>query len=351
MTIKAIITTLDNLPLLQEQAQVLRADPLVDRIIVVNQGSMDGTAEWLAEQPDLVAVNRQNDGAGPGRNAGLDAAGVCDYFLMLDGGIRPLRQGTERMLDYLQRTPHCDVIGVEIPDFETDYNKAWRRWPNPIGPDDTYQNLRLSHTAYCLARFRAFDGLRFCEEGPFAEPGWGADDDEMAYQWREAGITVHVVTRVHPYRRGSGSFRRLWKETGIWPNQYGSVYEKRVVWLQQNWAKYQPGVMWGEPEPERIVTLTADGVEGTARGIKAAHDLMRRDRYDPPYDYAWKPYRVVVRCGPGDVDFLEWAEPRRLRQHHGDRIVVDGRIVQRTAENEDTWAGDFVVEVVDGRPD
>jgi hypothetical protein len=51
------------------------------------------------------------------------------------------------------------------------------------------------------------------------------------------------------------------------------------------------------------------------------------------------------------VDFLEWAEPRRLRQHHGDRIVVDGRIVQRTAENENTWAGDFVVEVVDGRPD
>jgi len=349
MTIKAIITTLDNLPILREQVPILHDDPFIDEIIVVNNGSRDGTREWLDERPDVTAIHKENDGAGPGRNAGLDAAEPYDYVLMLDGGIRPLRGGTEQMLEYLERIPEADVIGVEIPHFETDYNRAWRRWPNPIEITDTYQNLRLSHTAYCLARFQAFDGLRFCEEGPFGEPGWGADDDEMAYQWREAGIVVHVVVDIHPYRRGSGSFRRLWQETGIWPNQYGSVYEQRVVWLQQNWAKYQPGVMWGEPEPERVIRIMADGVEETARRIKAAHEEMRQARFDPPYEYAWQPYHVVVQCAYDNQDFLAWAEPRRLCQHHGDTIVVDGQIVKRTAENEETWTGDFILEIVSGR--
>ena len=114
---KAIITVLDNLSNLKESLAVLKQEPL-DEIIVVNNGSRDGTREWLASlsghtknakraqysikgQPNIIVLNRQNLGAGPGRNAGLDAAGVFDYVLMLDGGIRPLRLGTQRMIDYL----------------------------------------------------------------------------------------------------------------------------------------------------------------------------------------------------------------------------------------------------------
>lgn len=341
----AIITTLDNLPLLREQADILKADSLIDEIIVVCNGSQDGTVEWLATQPGITSVIRENNGAGPGRNAGLDAAGTFDYALMLDGGIRPLRDGTERMLDYLVRVPECDVLGLEIAHLETDYSKAWRRWPNPILEEHTYQNLRLSHTAYCLSRARAWDGFRFCEEGPFGEPGWGADDDEMAYQWREAGIVVHVVTNIHPYRRASGSFRRLFRETGIWPNQYGSVYEQRVVWLQQHWPQYGPGVMWAAPE--EIVELNVGDLEKTIKEIKGAHDRMRLDRYDPPYQHAWHPYHIIVRCPADRVDFLEWAEPRRLRQHHGNTVIVNGKPVKRDESNESLWTGDFIVRVVE----
>jgi hypothetical protein len=184
-TVKAVITTLDNLENLRESVAVLQAEPL-EEIIVVNNGSQDGTREWLDEQDDMTVIHRENLGAGPGRNAGIDAAEPYDFIMLLDGGIRPLLGGTEQMLDYLLATPDADVIGVG------------RRWPQPI--TKTYQNKRLSHTAYCLARFDAFDGIRFSEAGPFGMPGWGADDDELMYQWLDAGITVHVVTGVHPYR-------------------------------------------------------------------------------------------------------------------------------------------------------
>ena len=345
--IAAIITTLDNQPNNVEQLHVLKAEPLIDKIIFVNNGSVDNTRQWLDAQEGITVIHRQNNGAGPGRNAGLDAAGDCDYFLMLDGGIRPLYDGTKQMLDYLEREQVADVIGVEIADFETDYSKAHRRWAQPI--TTAYHNRRLSHTAYCLARSVVFKAARFSEAGPFGEPGWGADDDEMAYSWNNCGIVVHVTTchcrhgkdctSVHPYRRASGSFRRLYRETGIWPNQYGSVYEKRLVWLQQVWCKYQPGTQWGEPH--LTVIIQAGGIENTATMIKSAHDQLRKRTFAPPYQNSFAPYQVEVVGG--NAGFLAWAEPRRLRQHHGDTIIVNGERVRRNADNEATWTGDFMI--------
>lgn len=355
MTIKAVICSLDNLPILKEQVRILKADPFVDEIVVVSNGSIDGTNEWLDGQNGLTVVKRANNGAGPGRNSGLDAAGPADYYLMLDGGIRPLIDGTEKMLRYLERRQDGDVIGVEIPHFETDPKKAWRRWPNDILDEHTYRHTRLSHTAYCLCRFKCFDGLRFSEDGPFGQPAWGADDDEMAYRWNDAGVSIHVVscqcqqgkpcTGVHPYRRGSGSFRRLYQETGIWPNQYGSVYEQRVVWLQQNWAKYQPGVQWGEPWLTVVVDVNGDWREA-ARTIKMAHDRLRERRWREPWSSGWNPYHIVARPN-GNAEFLEWAELHRLRQHHGNVTVRDREIIRRKEENEELWTGDFMLE--DGR--
>ena len=346
--ISAIVTTLDNLPILREQVRVLKNDSCVSKIVVVSNGSIDGTNEWLDEQCGLVVVKRENKGAGPGRNAGLDAAGEANYYLMLDGGILPLIDGTEKMLAYLERCQDADLIGVEIADFETDRSKAWRRWPNPILDEHTYRNTRLSHTAYCLTRFKCFDGKRFCEEGPFSSVAWGCDDDEMAYQWNDAGIVIHVVTcqcrhgksctGVHPYRRGSGSFRRIFKETGVWANQHGSGYEQRLVWLQQNWPQYQPGVVWGEPWLTVVVEATDVGT--TAGVVKHAHDRLRQRRFGPPYDRAWNPYSVVVWHN-GDKDILTWAEHQSLRQHHGDTTIINGAIVKRDNGNETAWTGDF----------
>jgi hypothetical protein len=366
VVVKAVITTLDNLPNNREQLAILLEDPLISEIVFVDQDSRDGAGEWMdsiatsvfkrspgswsssssrkpaSQKKPVIVIHKKNNGAGPGRNAGLDAAGEFDYALMLDGGIRPLRGGTERMLEYLDMHPEADVVGVEIADFETDREKAWRRWSEPIR---AYRNTRLSHTAYALCRARAWDGLRFSEEGPFAWEGWGVDDDEMAYRWNEAGVAVHVATGVHPYRRASGSFRRIAADTGIWANQYGSAYEARLVKLYQDWPQHEPGgaglgAQWGEPW--LTVVVEATDAETTARTVKAAHDLLRERRFEPPWGQVTNPYSVVLWVD-GDEGILEWAEPRRWRQHHGDTVIVDGEIVKRDKENDGTWTGDFRV--------
>jgi len=335
----AIITTLDNLPILKDQVRILGGDPCVSRIVIVCNGSKDGTEGWLRAQTGVKTIIKDNNGAGPGRNAGIDFSGAFDYALFLDGGIRPLVGGTQRMLDYLVSTPEADVIGVEVADFSTSAESAWRRWPDPILPEHTYANRCLSHTAYCLTRAKAWDGLRFTEEGPFSEPGWGVDDDEMACQWLDAGIVVHVVTNVHPYRRASGSFRRLFQETGVWPNQYGSVYEKRLVWMQHHWPQYAKGTMWGPPKV--VVVVEATNLEQTIETVKATHDYLRQFKQPEPWERAWLPYHILVRGG--DAAWVSWAKDRCLRQHHGDKIIIDGSIVCRNTVTEPLWTGDFIM--------
>jgi hypothetical protein len=160
----------------------------------------------------------------------------------------------------------------------------------------------------------------------------------MAAQWAHEGIIVHVVTGVHPYRRASGSFRRLFLETGIWPNQYGSVYAKRLVWMQQNWPQYGKGTQWGEPWLTIIVKVSQ--LDEAVQVIKATHDGMRQWHFDGDWTHISQPYSIIawVRDNP---EFDTWAEPRRLRQHHGDTMVIDGEIVRRTADNKAMWTGDF----------
>ena len=53
------------------------------------------------------------------------------------------------------------------------------------------------------------------------------------------------------------------------------------------------------------------------------------------------PYQIIV-TKPTD-EFLEWAKSRRLRQHHGDTIVINNKIIKRNESNEELWTGDFII--------
>jgi len=109
--------------------------------------------------------------------------------------------------------------------------------------------------------------------------------------------------------------------------------------MQQHWPQYGKGTMWGAPDIAVVVKVT--DVETTAKTIKAAHDALRQRKQDPPWEKFWLPYHVVAW---GDCEgWKEWAEPRRLRQHHGNVIIIDGKIVRRNASNESMWTGDFII--------
>ena len=115
--VTAIVCSIDNLEMLKRQIDVLKQE--VGTIIVVNNGSKDDTAKWLSENPlkGMQVIHRDNNGAGPGRNAGLALwdKHPTPYTLMVDGGILPPLGGVRAMKAYLKRHPEVTSISPEIP--------------------------------------------------------------------------------------------------------------------------------------------------------------------------------------------------------------------------------------------
>ena len=335
MVTKAIITTLDNLSILEQQIRILQND-LIGEIIVVNNGSLDGTREWLDVQSGVTVIHRENKGAGVGRNTGLDAAGVFDYVLLLDGGIRPLVGATQIMLDYLERYPEVDVISPEIATcFTTDPEKAHRRMVDPIDNSRCFPQRALSSTAYALCRYRAWDGIRFYTEGPFGKAGWGVDDNLMACDWNEAGILHHDFQGILVYRHASGSFARLFRDTGIWPNQYGSVYEQRNVLCSQLYPQYHD-VIWLKGAIEVSVIMAVWNEYPTfAKEIKRIHDDLK----DIPHE--------IIVVNNSSTDRTEWwLNTFSLRWPHGDTAIDSEteKILRRHEHPElsSVWTGNVI---------
>lgn len=116
MTLTVIIVTHNRLPLLplairslQRQADGL---PMPLDILVVDDGSTDGTADWLAAQaqPGLRYVTRPNGGVAAARNTGLQALLAETAFVtFLDSDDISPPQALARQLADLVADPKIDL--------------------------------------------------------------------------------------------------------------------------------------------------------------------------------------------------------------------------------------------------
>jgi len=335
--VTAIVTTLDNLPLLQRQVEVLLGE--CGHVIVVNNGSMDGTREWLEvnQYPGVSYINRENLGAGPGRNAGLAMwDNSTPYTLMVDGGILPPIGAVKQLKEYLIKHPEAHVISPEVAScFTTDESEATLIAP-PL-PDDPqcFWQRCLSSTAFCLCRADAWV-VRFSEDGPFGEPGWGVDDNDMAYRWdsHDPPIVHHEFTNQISgwklYRRASGSFKRIFDETGIAANQYGSVYEKRNLKVLHDWRGLHSMLYGRSPTPSETYVVRYVPMPDFAMLVKHLHENDRN-------------CEVIVE-GDYDPGVKWWLDTFALRWNHGDTTIdPDGKILRRGADYpEELWSGDVI---------
>ena len=66
MNIIAVVVTYNRKELLKRNITCLRANTPVSSIVVVNNGSTDGTGEWLDDQKDLTVIHQENVGGSGG---------------------------------------------------------------------------------------------------------------------------------------------------------------------------------------------------------------------------------------------------------------------------------------------
>lgn len=86
-----VVVTFNRLSLLKDLIVSLKEQQYSDnKIIVVNNGSTDGTTEWLAEQQGLVVINQDNVGGAGGFFTGMKYAAEnedFDYCWVMDDDV------------------------------------------------------------------------------------------------------------------------------------------------------------------------------------------------------------------------------------------------------------------------
>src|SRR5579875_3088579 len=91
-SIAVVVVTYNRLNLLQECIKSLQSQTYkADKIIVINNGSTDGTTEWLQSQIDLEVVHQNNLGGAGGFCTGINHAfnHGYDYIWVMDDDVEP----------------------------------------------------------------------------------------------------------------------------------------------------------------------------------------------------------------------------------------------------------------------
>ncbi len=99
-------------------------------LIVVDNGSTDGTVEMLHEEFPTVTVfaNEENRGFTGGNNDGLDRASGT-YLLLLNPDTEVLDDALPRLIAYLERHPDVGMVGPQLRNPDGSTQSSRRRFP------------------------------------------------------------------------------------------------------------------------------------------------------------------------------------------------------------------------------
>ena len=102
MNIIAVVVTYNRKELLKRNIACLRLNTPVSSIVVVNNGSTDGTGAWFDEQEDLTVIHQENVGGSGGFYRGIQYAyqAGADWIWCMDDDVFPRPDCMEHLLPY-----------------------------------------------------------------------------------------------------------------------------------------------------------------------------------------------------------------------------------------------------------
>lgn len=216
-------------------------------VVVVDNGSTDGTAAFVADRyPGVVILrNPQNRGVTVARNQGMSRT-RGRYIAMLDSDTEVEPTALETLCAFLDRSPNVGLVGPKLLNGDGTLQPSCRRIPSTIALlanrierphrlrngrarrrylmlDDSHD--RVMDVDYVIGAAMVFRREAAATIGSFDERfgcssagGYGFDDADWALRLRARGWRVVYVpdsVAVHGYRRRLASKRLSRKNVGL----------------------------------------------------------------------------------------------------------------------------------------
>jgi GT2 family glycosyltransferase len=97
----AVVVTYNRIELLKELINSLRSQTIkLEKIIIVNNGSLDYTGNWLAQQKDLYVIEQENTGSSGGQYTGIKSAYELnmEWIWVMDDDVIPELNCLEKLI-------------------------------------------------------------------------------------------------------------------------------------------------------------------------------------------------------------------------------------------------------------
>jgi GT2 family glycosyltransferase len=221
-------------------------------VIVVDNGSTDGSQAMLREKYPQVQIIQNNHNAGLGRasNQGILAT-TGRYVLLLNNDTLVNGSSLNALVDFLEEQPEVGAVGGRLLNPDGTLQAGFNNFPSlheellvatrlgerlsPIFPshrgDERARSVCWMGSACVLLRRAALDQVGLLDESYFIY----GDEADLQFRLKKAGWKVYYLPSAYTIHYGGRSMDR-WRRRKM-------VYRGKIMFFQKNYGPLRTGLL------------------------------------------------------------------------------------------------------------